>query len=80
MSPNQKQALSGLIVGIAVGALGAIEQALANPPFTLRSLGVAAAAGAVAGIVHWLPALGTKEKVEAKVAERVAEVVTKEPT
>jgi len=78
ITPSQKQALSGFVVGVLSAALVALEQALANPPFTLRGLAIAAAAGAVGGIAHYLPAFGTAAKVEQAVASRVAEVISKE--
>ncbi len=58
--------LSGLVVGVTGAALASVEQALASPPFTLRALGTSAAIGAVAGLVHWLNAWGTKDAVLAK--------------
>lgn len=78
LSPTTKQVLSGLAVGVLSASLAAVEQALANPPFTVRTLLLAACAGAVAGLVHFLPALGTKDKIEAKVAARVTEAVNRE--
>jgi len=78
LSPKQKQALSGLAMGVASAAAMSVEQALTNPPFTLRSLLTAATVGAFAGLVHWLPTLGTKEVVEQKAQALAAEAVGKE--
>jgi 1-aminocyclopropane-1-carboxylate deaminase/D-cysteine desulfhydrase-like pyridoxal-dependent ACC family enzyme len=63
ISPSTKQLLSGLAVAVAGAAATAVEQAIANPPFTWRTLLAAAGVGALAGLVHRLPALGTKEAV-----------------
>lgn len=70
LSPTQKQNLSGLAVAVLTGALAALEQALASPPFTLRSLEIALVAGAVGGLVHRIPALGTEQAVATKLIDR----------
>lgn len=79
MTPKQKQALSGLLVAVAGAAGAAVEQALTNPPFTLHSLLMAAGAGALLGLVHYLPTLGTKAAIEAKAVKIATEAVSREP-
>lgn len=67
LTPKQKQALSGLAVMIA----GAILT-WANAQLKLLPEGWQGIAGAVlAGLVHYLPALGTADAVQAK-AEAIA--------
>ena len=78
ISPKTKQILSGLVVGVASAAGFAVEQALASPPFTLHSLLVAAGVGALTGLVHYLPTLGTKAATQAEVVKTVAAIVEKE--
>ena len=69
ISPKTKQVLSGLLVGVGSAAAVAVEQAIANPPFTLTTLWHAAAAGAFAGFVHYLPTLGTQQVEADKLAK-----------
>ncbi len=76
LTPKQKQALSGLTVAV-LGAAAA-EQALSNPPFTLRSLLMSAGIGALLGLVHYIPTLGTKAAVEAKAQAIATEAVSRE--
>lgn len=78
MTPSQKQALSGLAVAILGAAGTAIEQALSNPPFTLRSLLMAAGVGALLGLVHYLPTLGTKAVVQAKAIDLASSAMSRE--
>lgn len=66
IAPKTKQVLSGLLVGVGSAAAVAVEQAIANPPFTLTTLWHAAAAGAFAGLVHYLPAFGTADAATQK--------------
>lgn len=84
MTPQTKKLLSTFGVAIAGAALTSVQQALSNPPFTPRSLLVAGVTGALAGLVHYLPAFGTKDevaaKVDAQVSAKVAEVIGKEST
>ena len=75
LSPSQKQALSGLAVAVLGAAGTAVEQALANPPFTWESLLKAAVVGALLGLVHRIPALGTAAKVDERAAEKVAALI-----
>lgn len=70
LSPKQKQALSGLAVALLTGACVALEEALRNPPFTLRMLLSAALVGAIGGVLHRIPALGTEQAVVEKIIER----------
>ncbi len=78
MTPQQKQALSGLLVAV-LGAVGvAVEQALANPPVTLNGLLKAAGVGALLGLVHYIPTLGTKAVVQAKAEAIATEAVSRE--
>jgi len=75
LSPKLKQALSGL----AVMVLGAVLT-WANASLHLLPEGWQGIAGAVlAGVAHYLPALGTADVVEAKAKAIATEAVSREP-
>jgi zinc transporter ZupT len=78
LTPKQKQVLSGIVMAVGTSVAVAIEQALANPPVTPKSLAVAGAMGAFTGLAHYLPTLGTKAAIDAQVVAKVTEVVGKE--
>lgn len=69
MKPQTKQVLSALVMAVAGAAATAVEQAIANPPFTLHSLLNVAGIGAMLGLVHFIPTLGTKDVIAEKVQE-----------
>jgi hypothetical protein len=69
LTPTQKQALSGLAVVLAGSLL-----TWANASLNLLPEGWQGLAGAVlAGIAHYLPALGTADKIEAKANVKAAD-------
>lgn len=78
LSPGQKQALSGFLMAIGTAAATAVEQAIANPPVTLHSVIVAVGMGSLLGLVHYLPALGTADVVQAKAEAIATEAVSRE--
>jgi chromosomal replication initiation ATPase DnaA len=73
LSPSQKQAISVAGMTVLGAAAAAVEQALANPPFTFRSLLVAGGVGAMVGVSHLLQTWGSAAKVEAKVESKATE-------
>ena len=74
MTPQIKKLLSGLAVVVAGSIL-----TYANAQLQLLPEGWQGLAGAVlAGIAHYLPALGTKDEVNAKAAAIATEAVDRE--
>ncbi len=75
LSPKTKQVLSGLLAAVGTSAALAVEQALANPPFTLAMLLHVAEIGGLVGLAHFLPTLGTKAAIAEQVTAKVTEAV-----
>lgn len=74
ITPTQKQALSGLAVVIAGSLL-----TWGNAQLHLLPEGWQGIVGAVlAGVAHYLPALGTADKVQAKAQAIATEAVSRE--
>lgn len=74
MNPQQKQALSGLVVTLGAALLAWAQDSLHLLPGPWPAIvGVA-----LTGVVHVWPALGTKDKVQAKAAAIATEALDRE--
>jgi hypothetical protein len=74
MTPQQKQALSGLAVTLAASLLAWAQDSLHLLPGPWPTIvGVA-----LTGVVHVWPALGTKDKVQEKAQAIATEAVSRE--
>lgn len=74
LSPQTKKLLSAFLVTTLVALLGAAGQYAAHLPAELKL----AAASIIAGAVHFLNAWGHEQRIDEKVAGKVAEIVESE--